>query len=149
MVSAVGGAARNGGCGREGRLVGPAGRSHVKAGGRSMQDDGGEEGMSQLLSSHRWPDLLTPPPDFLRSCPWKRAGGAEPQASPWNLHCYFLYSLTSDNFSAITNGTMTPLTKLFLLTSFDRLTHTVQVTSGIHTSYKQAYTCRGSMQVIL
>lgn len=75
MISAVGGAARNGGHGREGRLVGPAGRSHVKAGGRSMQDDGGEEGMTQLLSSHRWPDLSTPPPDFLKSCPWKRAGG--------------------------------------------------------------------------
>ena len=55
MISAVGGAARTGGHGREGRLVGPAGRSHVKAGGRSMQDDGGEEGMTQLLSSHRHP----------------------------------------------------------------------------------------------
>ena len=54
-----------------------------RAGRRSVQDDGGEEGMTQLLSSHRWPDFSIPPPDFLKSCPWKRARGAELQASPW------------------------------------------------------------------
>lgn len=77
MVAAAGGAERNGG-----HLVGPAGWSHVKGEWAECAGPRRRGRVTQLLSSHRWPDFLTPPPDFSKSCLWKRTRGAEPQASP-------------------------------------------------------------------
>lgn len=62
MISAAGGAERNGG-----HLVGPAGRSHVKGRWAERAGPRTQGRVTQLLSSHKWPHFLTPPPDFSKS----------------------------------------------------------------------------------
>lgn len=100
MISAAGGAERNGG-----HLVGPAGWSHVKGGWAECAGPRRRGRVTQLLSSHRWPDFLTPPPDFFKKLPLEKDHGCRAPGFSLGmghcLHCYFLYSLTSDHFSAI------------------------------------------------